>query len=176
MCRTPEDGLGFPWLICCDGEREKALTIGLERQRQLSWREKEMSVPLSTDEEKWSCPAAKARSEIGVEGECQGEWHDKRRKKFWREQSWFVAQSTGSFAGTCRSINQSPSLPPTQPPSTTRMAPAPASLKPIQPYLTKANEMKSADPVVAYYCSSPSHRLNADSAKATTGPCSMLFR
>src|SRR5579862_7309156 len=32
------------------------------------------------------------------------------------------------------------------------MGPVPASLKPVQPYLNKAEEMKSADPVVSYYC------------------------
>jgi hypothetical protein len=33
------------------------------------------------------------------------------------------------------------------------MAPAvPATLKPIQPFITKADEMKVADPVVSYYC------------------------
>lgn len=32
------------------------------------------------------------------------------------------------------------------------MAPIPASLKTISPFLTKAEEMKNADPVVAYYC------------------------
>jgi len=34
------------------------------------------------------------------------------------------------------------------------MAPFPASLKPVHPYLQKAEEMKNADPVVSYYCSS----------------------
>ena len=36
----------------------------------------------------------------------------------------------------------------------TKMAPpnVPASLKSIQPYITKAEEMKTADPVVSYYC------------------------
>ena len=35
------------------------------------------------------------------------------------------------------------------------MAPPPATLKPIHPFLNKAEEMKAADPVVAYYCTSP---------------------
>jgi vacuolar protein sorting-associated protein VTA1 len=36
------------------------------------------------------------------------------------------------------------------------MGPIPASLKAIQPFLNKAEEMKTADPVVAYYCTAPS--------------------
>jgi hypothetical protein len=35
------------------------------------------------------------------------------------------------------------------------MAPVPASLKAIQPYIKKAEEMKNADPIVAYYCKDP---------------------
>ena len=103
MCRTPEDGLGFPWLRGCDGKGEKALTICLERQRQLSRREREISVPLSTDEEKCLCSAATATSERGVEGEYQGECHDKVE---------ILARASGTRHKqrfTCRSI--APSAP-----------------------------------------------------------------
>jgi len=56
----------------------------------------------------------------------------------------------------------------------TIMAPAvPASLKPVQPYITKADEMKTADPVVSYYCMSFLDRINA---KANTGLSSMQSR
>jgi hypothetical protein len=33
-----------------------------------------------------------------------------------------------------------------------KMATIPDSLKPIQPFLRKSDEMKVADPVVSYYC------------------------
>jgi hypothetical protein len=39
------------------------------------------------------------------------------------------------------------------------MAPLPASLKPIHPYLNKAEEMKTADPVVSYYCAPTSYDI-----------------
>jgi len=95
------------------------------------------------------------------------------KSKFWRER---VGQGTSNVLRVDQSLHLPHDAITVHRRQGTRMAPAPASLKPIQPYLTKANEMKNADPVVSYYCSSPSQGLNADSAKATTGQFSMLFR
>jgi hypothetical protein len=141
MGRGLEYRLRFSW--CRDRKRKKTLTIGLHTT----------SASLREVGASYHCLEERARQRHGVGGmvRCQAACHGKG--EIWRDPELCVARSLAAVAqilcGT--SITASLAIPSS---SATSMAPVPASLKPIQQYLNKANEMKNADPVVSYYCTS----------------------